>query len=255
MRDRFLNLRLLAHVFPTVLLCAVSGCATYQENPTQTINLDQKLSLFLDIKNDENKTYNESNIDPLIISFFRLNGKLTGNFDSEKSHFFEVSPNTEFGINWREIFATFSNGIKDFSNNPPSSLYMFPKDAKFARVGILTYNKFLYENNFKRDIGDTSFTDLVSGDELIVIVVDKQCDIIGEFKDEKELALFDVHIPNAGIHFLRVHRSSVGIPTVKLASEKILPRLIVTPYESYFSWIRSNPRSMGMDRKIPQISD
>lgn len=236
----------------SILLMLMAGCASNNGKDLRVTDSAYMVPVVLKYNGAEIHSPYSPNEDSFVVEILRGKGKLVGDDDLGASKI-EASAEGKIRLNLSEIYDVDLGDFKKVDTNDFPSIKIFPFETKIERISSMMFDKFLYDNNFHHDIGFTALNDEVSGDDLMLLAVDRPCSIVGQLNTDDEVAEFNVNLPSPGFHFLKVHRSKGNPTIVSLASQNVRPRFMVNVYDSYMEWINSNPPAMKNDRKVPKI--
>ena len=245
--------RILITVVVLIVHCIIAGCASVSKN-AHLEDGARLVPLIINSPEGRMQLPYASDERALIVGLRATGGSFVGLVEKQQI-LLPVSQESFLLPSKSSIFVNVLDELRELSPLSYPEIVIQPAETKIARIGLMTFDRYLYENDFKRDIGYTSIVDMESGNDLLQIAVDRPCYIVGSLSMGGETAEFDVRFESAGVHFLTVVRPSKGQAIVRELPHQVRPKLVVETYASYRNWITANHPSKGVHRAIPVLAD
>lgn len=131
-----------------------------------------------------------------------LSGAIFGNPRSKPIFQKRLTGELEFSLVLSDALAEMQAGAATLTREWASrGLSVTPEDTRLARIGTFAFNA-----RTREELGYGGFIDTTTLDNLILVYVDRACEISGSFKLGEESYRHAIRLPAAGFHWLRVKR-------------------------------------------------
>jgi len=186
-----------------IVQCILAGCASVQTSGHLEEDA-QVLPVAINSPEGRIKLPYSNNEPALVVEFLVTGGGILGKNDEKRKILFSASQESLSLPSSSSIFSNILGDLRELELSSYPKIIVQPSETKIARISLMAFDRYLYENDFKRDIGYTSIVDIESGNALLPIAVDRPCHIVGSLSVEAEMAEFDVRFQSAGVYFLTV---------------------------------------------------
>ncbi len=194
--------KLIIYIFSFFLLTACAN-RTITDNPELTAGLSSINSSVEFLSPDRSTLPPGHFTNKVILLFPYISGGIFGNPDSAPLFYNYLTGDLTFSLDLasarRQLHEASSTLSPEWIRH---GLNIQPVETRISRIGTFAYNAETAE-----PIGAGGFIDENTRDNLILIYVDRACQITGDFTLGNEFFVHTITLPTAGFHWLRVHNT------------------------------------------------
>jgi len=194
------------------LAVLVSGCAVDNRMPNQPVyDGVTRLQMGIEYVGPDNQQLPaEQFTREIVLKFPLVPAGIFGVPRSRSLFFVQADDDLHFTLDLQENLSSVESAARPLSRKWRSrGLTIEPANTRLARLGT-----FPYHADTHRSLGGGGFINPVNRDTLILLYVDRPCEIRGQFTIEEEQFAHDLAFDRAGFHWIRI--SSPGPDKFKL---------------------------------------